>query len=329
MTTPQLLVVGAVNLDTVFRVPSLPRWGETAVGDDHLVAGGGKAANMAVAAAATGASTRFVGAVGRDAAAEEALADLERLGVDLTAVERVDAPTGAAAVVSGPDDNLIAVSLGANASLDPEHVREQCRRFVEDGGTTVLTSAEARDPVLAAVGREAAAHGLVVVHNAGPARPVVDDLAAAGPLVVVNRVEADQLVGDADVDEPLGAADPESVARALAATYGRAVVTLGGDGAIAVADGRVVSHPAPTIDVVDTTGAGDAFCGALAAVLVTPDDLDAAVAAGVEAGAAAASHAGARGWVRRGDDGRPGAGDVIARQPAGTGRPTAARTPRG
>lgn len=312
MTRPQLLVVGAVNVDTLYRVPSLPRWGETVVGDDHVVTGGGKAANMAVAAAASGASTRFVGAVGRDAAAVDALADLDRLGVDLTAVQRVDAPTGAAAVVSSPDDNLIAVSLGANASLDAEHVAAQCRRFAEDGGTTVLTSAEARDPVLAAVGRAAVELGLSVVHNAAPARPLPSVLVAAAPLVVVNRVEAEQLVGvgtrrPGAPRDGVGRSHDEvrSVALALAAASGRAVVTLGGDGAVTAVDGRVATWPAPTIDVVDTTGAGDAFCGTLAAVLVTTDDLDVAVAAGVEAGAAAACHTGARGWVERRWVGRP------------------------
>ena len=284
-----VVIVGAINTYDIYDVAAMPSPGETVTGATYHKAGGGKAANMAVSAAAHKVATSLVGAVGTDSTGEEALAELIRLGVGVEDIVRVDEPTGRAAVISAPGENLIAVASGANAGLDPAHVGAAIGRHSGVPAGTCLLSGEVSDDVLIAAATAATDAGFEIIYNAAPARPLPDRLAAAKPIVIVNQLESRQLSGHID---------PLEAARWLRERYRVGVVTLGSDGVVVSSIDGLVEYTANVIDVVDTTGAGDAFCGAVAAVLTRTQNLGAALHAGIAAGARAASHAGARAWVQ-------------------------------
>jgi ribokinase len=280
-----LVVVGSVNLDLVVRVRTLPAPGETVSGGTFERHGGGKSANQAVAAARLGASVAFVGAVGADELGAEAVAQLEREGVDCAGVARLDdAPTGVAAiVVDEAGENQIAVASGANARLDAELV---ARGLPADGATVVLLGLEVPDEAVLAGAR---ARGRLVL-NPAPARPVPDGLLDLGPVLTPNEAEACALAGEADA---------ESAARALARRTGApVVVTIGARGALLVAPGEEPTVIAPpSVRPVDTTGAGDTFSGALAAELARGADLAAATRFATAAASLSTQGAGARGGM--------------------------------
>jgi len=268
-------VVGSVNLDLVVRAATLPGPGETVTGGTFERHGGGKSANQAVAAARQGATVRMVGAVGSDDLGDEAVADLAGEGVDVSAVARVTAPTGVALIaVDEAGENQIAVASGANNELTPAAV-EAALAGAEPGGV-VLIGLEVPDAPVLAAARAARAAGLEVVLNPAPARPLPDELLALGPVLTPN--------------------EPEAAARALTARTGApVVVTIGPEGAL-LADGDALERiPAPKVEAVDTTGAGDAFNGALAAALADGAKLGDAVRAAVAAAADSVRRPGARG----------------------------------
>ncbi|MFE7532263.1 ribokinase [Kitasatospora sp. NPDC057542] len=296
----RVVVIGSVNTDHILRCPVLPSPGETVLATAATRGFGGKGANQAVAAALIGATTHLVAKVGRDAEGEAARADLHGAQVETGAVlTHPEAPTGQAIVMVDPSgENSIVVVPGANAHLTPEEVTAALTRLHLLPVDVVLTSNEvpeecirATAAALPAAGRSGGTRWL---HNAAPA----GTLPGAGPtgrrpLIVANAVEARQLTGAADVTE---------AARALAGRAEGAVVTLGGEGALVVVDGTPTRLPAPAVRVVDTTGAGDVFCGALAAGLARGAGLPDAAATAVAAGAFAVTGLGARGALPRPTD---------------------------
>jgi ribokinase len=278
-------VVGSVNVDLVVTASTLPRPGETVAGGTFERHGGGKSANQAVAAARLGAQVRMVGAVGDDDLGEEAVAALRDEGVDVAAVARLEgSATGVALiVVDEAGENQIAVASGANAELGADAVEAPLRGA--DGGVALLGFEVPDAPVLAGA-RAARAAGLEVVVNPAPARPLPFALLALCPLLTPNLDEARALAGEEE---------PEAAARALAAKTGApVVVTLGADGALVVDGESVERIPAPRVEVVDTTGAGDAFNGALACELARGAALPDAVRAAIAVAAASTGAAGAR-----------------------------------
>jgi ribokinase len=279
-------VVGSVNVDLVVTAASLPRPGETVAGGTFERHGGGKSANQAVAAARLGARVRMVGAVGDDDLGEEAMAMLRAEGIDVSAVARLEgSPTGVALiVVDEAGENQIAVASGANAELGADAVEAALRG--EDGGV-VLLGLEVPDAAVIAGVRAARAAGLEVVLNPAPARELPAALLELSPLLTPNRDEARALAGEDD---------PEAAARALAArTRAPVVVTLGAAGALVVDGDTVERVPAPRVEAVDTTGAGDAFNGVLAAGLAAGLDLAEAARRAVEAASTSVQAPGARG----------------------------------
>ena len=280
-------VIGSVNVDLVVRAESLPGPGETVTGGTFERHGGGKSANQAVAAARQGAAVRMVGAVGDDELGEEAVAQLEAEGIDVSAVQRLTtAPTGVALIaVDAAGENQIAVASGANADLSPAAV-EAALAGAAAGGVALI-GLEVPDAAVLAGARAARAAGLEVVLNPAPARPLPDELLALSPVLTPNGGEAAALAGEDD---------PEAAARALSERSGAAVVvTVGADGALLVEDGAVERIPAPRVEAVDTTGAGDAFNGALAAALAGGAALADAVRAAVAVAAESVRKPGARG----------------------------------
>jgi ribokinase len=278
----RVVVVGSVNVDLVVAVEALPGPGETVAGGRFARWGGGKGANQAVAAARLGASVAFVGAVGRDPFGDDALRELAAEGVDVSAVARVDAPTGVALItVDASGENQIAVASGANA-----HVRVPATSF---GDAIVLLGHEVPDEAVVA-GAEAGGRAIL---NPAPAREIHRRVLARGPILTPNASEAAQ---------PTGERDPECAARALASRTGAPVlVTLGAAGAL-LFDGDCERFHAPRVDAVDTTGAGDTVNGALAAELAAGRDLRGAVRFALAAAALSTRAEGARGGMPRRDE---------------------------
>ncbi|MGI8929234.1 MAG: ribokinase [Candidatus Limnocylindrales bacterium] len=284
----RVLVVGSVNTDLVVRVPRLPSAGETVTGGTFAQHQGGKGANQAVAAARLGAHVTFVGAVGDDEFGRVALAELQTEGVGISGSQVAGVSTGVALiVVDESGENQIAVASGANTLVDATLVEEA----LSDGSMTVaggvyLANFEIADDALLAGARIAAEASMRIVINPAPAHELPATLLALRPILVPNEGEAHALTGE---KEPLNAA------RFLSARSGAAVaVTLGPQGAVVVYDGEVEHVPAPLMEAVDTTGAGDTFCGALAAELAAGSTLIAAVRFAVHAASLSVTFRGAR-----------------------------------
>lgn len=250
-----VLVFGSANADLVFRVPRLPAPGETVLGPGWRALSGGKGANQAVAAAKDGARVAFAGAVGRDAMAGIATAALREAGVDLSLLAETEAPTGCAAICVDPAGrNQIAVASGANLSVRAAQVPDAALR-----GATLLLQMEVPRAETEAIIARARALGARVVLNLAPAAELSREALAALDLLILNEGEA------AWVGARTGAAGD---AASLSAALGCGVaVTLGERGAEAAGPFGRASAPAFRVAAVDTTGAGDCWCGVLAAGL--------------------------------------------------------------
>jgi ribokinase len=271
-----IVVVGSVNLDTVATVEDHPRPGETVLASSHLTSHGGKGANQAVAAARLGADVRFIGAVGDDGAGVSLADELRREGIDTDLVQAVRGPSGVALVtVDRRGENTIVVGRGANA-----HVRiDADERAALADADVVLCQLEI--PMTAVTAAAEASRGVFIL-NAAPARPVPSTTLGLVDVLVVNQHELVTLAGS---PEP-------SAARSLGVPT--VVVTLGARGAQIITGSDVGFVPAPVVEARDTTGAGDTFCGALAASLDEGLDVFEATARGVVAGSLATTGIGAR-----------------------------------
>lgn len=252
-------VLGSANLDLVVVVEEAPARGETVTGQEFLQVPGGKGANQAVAAARAGAAVAMIGAVGRDPFGAQVRAVLEEAGVDTRALAAVDEPTGTAhVVVEHSGANSIVVVPGANGtltSLTAAH-RQQIA-----GSDLLLLQLELPLGVVLEAAEWARRSGTRVVLTPAPVAELPDELLVAVDLLVPNEHEAARLTGESDV---------EGAARVLLGRgVGSVVVTLGEQGCLALDQhGTATRVSAPSVEAVDTTGAGDTFVGCLAAALV-------------------------------------------------------------
>ncbi|MFS0795370.1 ribokinase [Microbacterium sp. 1P10AE] len=278
--TATVVVVGSINADETLPVASWPVPGETALLTGPVLRGlGGKGANQAVAATLAGADVALVGAVGQDATGNDALRSLRGHGVDVDGVRTVPGSTGRALIVVDPrGENLILVDPGANAVIDAEMVREAAGHWAAE--TVVLVQGEVSRAVIDAVAAACRAVGARFVLNLAPFVEVGGDTLATADPLVVNEIEAAQL-----------GIDPTAEAGALPACS--LVVTLGADGAVVRTAAGTQRLPARSVEVVDTTGAGDAFVGTLAARLAAGADLATSAAVATQAAAYAVAHRGA------------------------------------
>ncbi|MGX2994021.1 ribokinase [Streptomyces sp. JNUCC 64] len=278
-----ITVIGSVNRDFVLTVEDLPHPGETVLARRFAEGVGGKGANQAVAAARLGSRVRLVARVGADA--DAILAALTAEGVDVSAVRTDDRTTTgiAAVVVDGAGENTIVVNPGANADLGVADLPDP---LVRSPGEIVLVQHEIAPEVVEAAVLRAREQGGFVVLNPAPARPVDARVLAAVDVLVPNLGELASLLG---TDRPDGVDAARTLLEGAALPCRAVVVTLGADGAaLKEADDPRSAHvPAPPVDAVDTVGAGDTFCGALADALGRGGTLPAAVARAVRA----ASHA--------------------------------------
>nr|WP_227466955.1 ribokinase [Nocardioides lijunqiniae] len=291
-----VVVVGSVNRDYVCRVGILPEPGETVLGGEASVGSGGKGGNQAVAASLLGARTALVARVGRDDDGRALAKDLADAWVDTSEVLPTPARTGMAFVmVDATGENSIVVAPGANELLEPRTTSRAVRALIRPPGVMV-TQAEIPEDAFAAAVRAADEVGCRAVVNLAPFRPLADELLALCDPLVVNESEAGGLLG-----HPVRG--PEAARAAVAELAGRCrsvVVTVGAQGAV-VGQGAHVEHvEAEPVTAVDTTGAGDAFTGALAAALSAGADLVDAVRLGVRAGTFAVQRRGAQASFARG-----------------------------
>ncbi|CAN5142870.1 ribokinase [soil metagenome] len=262
-----VVVVGSINLDIATRVAHIPAPGETLLASSISRSGGGKGANQAVAAALAGADTTFIGCVGDDHDGTELRTALASSGVRVDLLDSVDAPTGIALIsVDSAGENAIVVAPGANALVDAPTPVQRARIAAAD-----VVLAQLEIPLHAVV---AAAHarapGNLFILNAAPSAPLAEELWATIDILVVNEHEA------ADLAASIGDAAVPDMQHAIELVLGRVpcvVVTLGSAGAILARRGfPPVAVPAPNVTAVDTTAAGDTFCGYFAAALAGGED---------------------------------------------------------
>jgi ribokinase len=255
-----ITVFGSTNLDQVGTVSRLPSPGETVAGGTFSMAPGGKGANQALAARRAGAQVRHVSAVGDDAFADLALDLLQAGGVDLSHLRKAEAPTGIAMIfVDGAGENVIAILPGANGTVSAQDA---------EAGLTHLTSSDTlllQQEVPQAATRRALeiarTKGARSILNTAPFLPDTAMLAPLADIVVANETEFSLLTGRSIEDLDAAMADW------VAETGRSVVVTLGPDGARARSPQGAVAVPAHKVTPVDTVGAGDTFCGYLAAGL--------------------------------------------------------------
>jgi len=280
-----VVVIGSLNIDLVVSTDRLPAPGETVLGGRFATHHGGKGANQAVAAARAGARVTMIGAVGTDEHGEHAIASLESEGIDVSRTRRVETePTGVALIVVGPrGENQIAVAPGANGTLELD---DDDRAIIRDADV-VLTNHEIPQAVVLDALRAARDGGTLGILNPAPAHAIAAEVMALGPILTPNEHELVVAIGN---DETAPALDE------LAARHaGPIIVTQGPAGAL-LADGETRERFAgyPASELVDTTGAGDTFCGVLAAWLAAGAPLPEAINAANAAGALSVSAAGAR-----------------------------------
>ena len=258
-----ICVLGSINLDLVLRVARLPTPGETLAASSRADRLGGKGANQAAAAARLGATTRLIGAIGDDQVGDRLLAQLGATGVDVVQVRRVAGQsTGQALIlVSDAGENVIVVDGGANLALTADQLHAEAWSDV----AVLLAQLETPPAVIQAAFAAARSRGVRTLLNAAPALDEGRVLFDLTDVLIVNQTELARFAGAAP------GADLDQTARAalglIAAPGQWVIVTLGAAGALAVtADQRLVVPGRPAA-VIDTTGAGDCFCGALAVAL--------------------------------------------------------------
>lgn len=291
MLKSRILTIGSLNMDLVVRVDRHPAPGETVLGGAYQTFAGGKGGNQAVAAAKAGGDVQFVGCVGSDEFGQQLRAGLQSVGVDVSAVAQVDGPSGIALiVVDRQGQNRIVVSPGANFQMLPDRLDEsaivaanllllQLEIPLETVETVISLASKAQTPILL---------------NPAPAQLLPPALLQQVAYLVVNESEA-ALLTQQSLDAIRDRYSAEAAARQLTELgVARVVVTLGSQGVVWF-DGRTAGWmPALAVEVVDTTGAGDAFCGALAVRLGEGAKLPEAIAFANAAGAVAVSTMGAQ-----------------------------------
>lgn len=308
MSKGRVFVVGSANLDRFLYVDAFVRAGETISSTSSKEAVGGKGLNQAVAAARAGASTWMVGNLGGDGAAATittAIEGEENLHRDFLTSQTgpsdepgtpgTATPTGQAMIqISKDGDNAIVLIAGANATITTEHVTEALENLTS--ADVVVCQREIPDSVTGHALALAKEKGATTVLNLAPAT-VDTSLLAHVDLLIVNETEAATL---------LGSESPASIPALACAIHDRfglsTILTAGPDGAYIAAGGETSHINAITCDVVDTTGAGDAFVGATAALLAEGADLARATSYGIAAATAACSAPGAQGYTQRRQD---------------------------
>ena len=270
--TGAVVVVGALHLDVVAIAPHLPARDETVVGESVELVCGGKGGNQAVAASRHGAPTTMLGRVGGDLFAASLVRNLHQVGVDTSLIQRdEEAMSGLSVAIVGADGEYGAVIVSAaNRSLCSDGFT------LAQGARILVLQNEVPEAVNRTVAAEARAKGATVVLNAAPMRSMAPELMGLVDLLIVNRIEAQELFAT-----PIRIAEDalEAAQRAAAGVAGELIITLGGDGLVhRDLEGTVCHHPVDRVPVLSAHGAGDVFVGALCARMAMHDSMEEAIA---------------------------------------------------
>ncbi len=275
-----ITVFGSLNIDMVLPVETMPRAGDTVLCPEYKLHSGGKGANQAVAAARMGAEVHMFGCVGQDSFGEICQNSLKDAGMMTDHILTSEVPTGCATIcVDNSGENMITVASGANLKAQSHHITDEM--LTEK--TTLVLQMEVSTSENWSLIKRAAAKGACIILNLAPAREVPDEILKSLSVLVMNQIEATVLALNLGFD----VISPTIAARRISAKYGiTAIVTLGADGAFAASPQGTWTVQALPIKAIDTTAAGDAFVGVLAAALDQKISLDqalrrAAVASGL------------------------------------------------
>lgn len=292
----RIVVVGSANTDMVLRVPRIPAPGETVLGGMFATHQGGKGANQAVAAARAGGRVTFVARVGRDDLGNRSLDGLREAGVDCKPVTVTDdAPSGVALIfVDDAGRNAIGVAPGANGTLTVADLDAAGKAL--RSARVVLAQLEVPMDCIRHLGVLTADAGVRFILNPAPAQPLDEDLLPRIDILVPNESEASLLAGIEVTDRTTA----ESAATVLLAKgVGTVIVTRGEAGALIVTPEGLTDVPAYPVRAVDTTAAGDAFCGTLAVALAEDRSLMDAVRFASAAAALSVTRPGAQPSMHR------------------------------
>ena len=271
-----IVVIGSSNTDMVMQVREFPLPGETIMGCGFMQNQGGKGANQAVACARLGADTCFIGKLGCDPLAQNTISILRQEGVDVSYLTQTsESPSGTAFImVDSHGENSIIVNSGANACLTPADIDDAAALISK--ASVVLMQLETPVPTLTHAARLAKESGAVVVLNPAPAplTGLPDELLKHVDILVPNQTEAERLSGVCVRDDETLL---EAIHRLQEIGVGQVVVTLGSRGSMTVIDGKPLMVPGFKVEAVDTTAAGDTFCGALCVRLSQGSDVEEAM----------------------------------------------------
>ncbi|REK77518.1 ribokinase [Paenibacillus paeoniae] len=265
-----IVVVGSLNMDMVVSLNRRPDWGETVLGKNFFMNAGGKGANQAVAACKLGADVAMIGKVGNDLFADQLLANLEQVGVDCSAIEKIpEEATGVAFITLNPHgNNSIVVAPGANLRLTPEDVRKR-EELIKQSKLLMVQLEIPLETVKEAI-MLAKRHQVPVLLDPAPAQELPEDMLAMVDYILPNEKEIAQLTG-VEVSDPLSAklAAIELINRGVSTVFAK----LGEKGVVVVSANRTFFMEPYKVNAVDSTAAGDAFAGAVGAALVSGKDI--------------------------------------------------------
>lgn len=261
----EIIVIGSSNTDFIMKMERLPRKGETITNATFMQTFGGKGANCAVGAARAGGNVTFVNCVGDDPFGPLIIENMQRAGVKTDCILHTQgiASGSALVMIDAQGDNYLSVAPGANYRLLPEHIVDLTPRLAE--AAMVVLQYEILPETLYASIDLASSLGRPILFNFAPARPINERYFAKITHLVVNEVEAEYLCGFPVGSDAQACAATENLLQKGSETV---VITLGGRGAVAGDRTGYFHAPAYPITPVDTTAAGDIFCGALAVALV-------------------------------------------------------------
>ncbi len=294
MQQPKVTVLGSANVDLVIRAERMPNRGETLIGDAFDIFTGGKGFNQATAAARLGAEVILIGRIGDDPFADVLRSAIESEQIDSQFVKTdAESGTGIATIVVEPDgDNSIIVVPRANMRTTPADI-DEAKDCIANADVLLLQLETPIDASERAV-EIAKASGTIVVLDPAPARPLPSSLLSQVDILTPNATEAALLSGHAVNTLEAGVVTAKALQTQIAKDGHSAVVlTLGEQGVLLCTPTQSIHIPAISVDAVDTTGAGDAFSGALATALASGDDLSEAARFATAAGAAAVTVLGA------------------------------------
>ena len=259
MGNTKVVVIGSSNTDMTIKAERLPKPGETILGGIFVMGPGGKGANQAVAARRLGADVSFICKVGHDIFGDNAIEGYRKEGIDTSRILRSDKASGTALIlVDAKAENCIAVAPGANGDLTPEDI-DSVADVIRSAGYLILQLEIPVESVLRAA-RIAHEAGVYVILNPAPACPLPRELFSYVSLITPNQTESALLTG---IEDNLDAA----VDKLLEMGVKDVVVTLGSKGSMVVTGGERTLVPSLKVEAVDTTAAGDTFCGALCVAL--------------------------------------------------------------